>query len=83
MLVKNEASEGLLTKVYPYTYDGAIKSQRGRDIMSNEQVQRLQTMLLHALAGDRVAFDSAADFGEVDREAAERLWKAGRLLALS
>ena len=51
--------------------------------MSNEQVQRLQTMLLHALAGDRVAFDSAADFGEVDREAAERLWKAGRLLALS
>ena len=51
--------------------------------MSSEQIQRLQTMLQHALAGDREAFDSAADFGEVDRDAADRLWQAGRLLALS
>lgn len=51
--------------------------------MSNEQIQRLQTMLLHALAGDRAAFDLAADFGEVDRDAADQLWNAGRLLALS
>ena len=51
--------------------------------MNNDQVQRLQTMLQHALAGDRAAFDSAAAFGEVDREAADQLWKAGRLLALA
>ena len=51
--------------------------------MSNEQVQRLQTMLQHALAGDREAFELAADFGEVNRDAADQLWKAGRLLALS
>ena len=63
-----------MTVVYWCTYDGT---------MNHEQTQRLQAMLLHALAGDREAFDSAAAFGEVDREAADRLWQAGRLLALS
>lgn len=51
--------------------------------MSKEKIERLQGMLLHAIAGDRKAFDTAAMFGEIDREAAQQLWKAGRLLALA
>ncbi len=51
--------------------------------MNNEKIQRLQLLLLEALLGDREAFNSAVVFGEVDRDAAEKLWEAGRLLALS
>mgnify|MGYP004701616531 CR=1 FL=1 len=49
---------------------------------ATEHLERLHTMLTHAVMGDRKAFDSAAVFGEVDRAAAELLWKAGRAMAL-
>lgn len=52
-------------------------------MLSKEKIERLQMMLTLAVAGDRPAFDSVAMFGEIDREAAQQLWKAGRLLALA